>query len=662
MFLTPGLVVAWYILGRPEYIFTAEHITLLKFHIKCYQQADGGWGMHIEAPSTMFGAVLNYVALRLLGVPADDPVCVKAHKFMQQRGGAVSTAPWAKCYLCLLGVMDWEGHISVPPEMWLLPDWFPFHPSRMWIHARILYLPMGYLYGAKVVYKEAETDPTILSLRKELYCEDYDSIPWSKTRLCSDPMDSYAPMGPLVKLSQAVFHYYEKLSFFAPFRNWVRREGIEFSLSYMKAEDLQTNYICSGPVNKVLNMISMYHAANGNLMHPTVMNHMSRCPDYLWVTEDGMKMKSYNGAQSWDTSFAIQAINETGLLDHFPDMTRKCWSFLERSQIFSTETSRASPAFAYECPASRGKYYRHQSQGGWSFSNSAQGYAVSDCSGECLKGVLCLQQTRAVHEGLQLKELAPINEERMKAALDVILSFQNEDGGFATYENIRGFSWYEWLNPSQAFADIMIEYSFVECTMTCLTALQGFKAAFPEHRLDEIRHAVGKARDFIKSIQRDDGSWYGSWGCCFCYAGWFGIEGLIKAGEPKESLAIRKACSFLLQHQRPNGGWGEDFTSCYNKVYAENGMAAYGDDGSAIVSTAWVLLALAAAEHEDLEAIQRGVQFLLKRQLPCGDWPQEGIGGATNRALGITYPTYRNVFPVWALGRCRSVYGDALAY
>ncbi|XP_034695780.1 lupeol synthase-like [Vitis riparia] len=28
---------------------------------------DGGWGLHIEGPSTMFGTVLNYVTLRLLG-------------------------------------------------------------------------------------------------------------------------------------------------------------------------------------------------------------------------------------------------------------------------------------------------------------------------------------------------------------------------------------------------------------------------------------------------------------------------------------------------------------------------------------------------------------------------------------------------------------------
>jgi squalene cyclase len=153
---------------------------------------------------------------------------------------------------------------------------------------------------------------------------------------------------------------------------------------------------------------------------------------------------------------------------------------------------------------------------------------------------------------------------------------------------------------------------------------------------------------------------YGSWACCFCYGCWFGIEGLIKAGESRKSSAILKCCKFLLSQQRANGGWGEDFTSCYNKDYARNGMQSYGDAGSGVVNTAWALMALSAAKCSDVDAIRRGVQYLMKRQLDCGDWPQEGISGVFNRACGITYTAYRNVFPIWALGRCVATYGSVL--
>lgn len=196
--------------------------------------------------------------------------------------------------------------------------------------------------------------------------------------------------------------------------------------------------------------------------------------------------------------------------------------------------------------------------------------------------------------------------------------------------------------------------------MASLTALVEFRADFPDHRADEVSHAIDKGREFLKSLQRVDGSWYGSWACCFCYACWFGIEGLVKCGEPTTSDAISRGCGFLLRQQRPNGGWGEDFTSCYDKSYAADGMSAYGDDGSGVVNTGWALLALSAARHGDVRAVARGVRFLLRRQLPWGDFPQEGIAGVFNRACGITYTAYRNVFPIWALGRCRAAYGTAL--
>ena len=68
------------------------------------------------------------------------------------------------------------------------------------------------------------------------------------------------------------------------------------------------------------------------------------------------------------------------------------------------------------------------------------------------------------------------------------------------------------------------------------------------------------------SIQRDDGSWYGSWGCCFTYAGWFGIEGLVDSGEdPATSEPVQRACAFF-KTSTSNGGWGEDFTSCFDKA------------------------------------------------------------------------------------------------
>lgn len=39
------------------------------------------------------------------------------------------------------------------------------------------------------------------------------------------------------------------------------------------------------------------------------------------------------------------------------------------------------------------------------------------------------------------------------------------------------------------------------------------------------------AESFIRSIQREDGSWYGSWAVCFTYACWFGVCALAARGK-----------------------------------------------------------------------------------------------------------------------------------
>ena len=326
----------------------------------------------------MFGSVLCYVALRLLGAEKDDEACIKACRFIRKNGGALYTSSWAKFGLCLLGVMDWKGHNPVPPEFFLLPNWFPFHPGRMWCHARMVYLPMSVLYGNRVVYEHAETDPVTRSLREELYVEKYDQIEWTRTRHWIADMDNYSPIGTFMRKAQDLMMYYETYGGFV--KRFLRKRGVRFAMEYIRAEDRQTNFVDIGPVNKVYNMLCVFVAEGRNNRHPDFLRHSGRIRDYLWVAEDGMKMQGYNGSQTWDTSFAIQAVVESGLAERFPEVIRGAWRFLEKNQILSTNVSQSTDAYTYESPEQRNRYYRHVSEGGWPFSNSAHGWPISDCT------------------------------------------------------------------------------------------------------------------------------------------------------------------------------------------------------------------------------------------------------------------------------------------
>jgi lanosterol synthase len=124
------------------------------------------------------------------------------------------------------------------------------------------------------------------------------------------------------------------------------------------------------------------------------------------------------------------------------------------------------------------KCYRHVSKGAWPFSTRDQGYTVSDCTAEGLKSAIALQNLTAMPK--------LISQERLRDAVDVLLTMQNADGGFASYERIRGPKWLEWFNPAEVFGDIMTEYSYPECTTAVLTGLSAFKAIDPDYRRAEI--------------------------------------------------------------------------------------------------------------------------------------------------------------------------------
>jgi squalene/oxidosqualene cyclase-like protein len=195
----------------------------------------------------------------------------------------------------------------------------------------------------------------------------------------------------------------------------------------------------------------------------------------------------------------------------------------------------------------------------------------------------------------------------------------------------------------------MLDYSYAECTSACLQGLIKFRSLYDDYRKEEMDEAIRRGNAFLKSIQREDGSWMGSWAVCFTYATWFGIEGLLATGEKdcmmsKTKNHIVKACEFLLSIQKEDGGWGEHFESCVQKRYVEH-------PESQVPNTAWAVLALMAAKHPNKEAIERGIQFILSKQDSWGDFPQQQISGVFNFNCMITYTAYRNVFPLWALSR-----------
>lgn len=246
----------------------------------------------------------------------------------------------------------------------------------------------------------------------------------------------------------------------------VRRAALEKCYQLVVREDENTGYQTLGPVSKMMNLIVRAHVDGPE--SDAYKRHMTTRDDFMWVGADGMMMSGTNGSQLWDITFITQALVESGLAEEPENRESliKALQWLDMAQI-------------KDHPRHFTVSYRHPTKGAWPFSTRTQGYTVSDCTGEGLKAVLYIQNH--VEGAPQL-----ISKRRIQDAVDILLGMQNADGGFASYELIRGPGWLEWLNPAEVFGDIMIEHSYPECTTSVITALSIFRRHYPDYRKADI--------------------------------------------------------------------------------------------------------------------------------------------------------------------------------
>lgn len=147
-FLIPGLIIVHYITQTP--VPEPMRLELIRYLLNRANAEDGGWGIHIEGISTVFGTALNYVTLRILGLGADHPAMVKARNTLHKLGkDHVIIEPWTSfiqawiysrwCYRCssmgkVLSCCPWC--------IWMGRN----EPCATWIMVRVFWIDMWFYF------------------------------------------------------------------------------------------------------------------------------------------------------------------------------------------------------------------------------------------------------------------------------------------------------------------------------------------------------------------------------------------------------------------------------------------------------------------------------------------------------------------------------------
>ena len=589
-------------------------------HFEATRTAEGGWGQHREAQSSVFCTTLAYVALRMLGLGSGDPLTEPARRWLRdQPGGVLAIPTWGKFWLAMIGLYDYAAVNPFPPELFLLPGRLPAHPDRLYCHTRNIYQGIAYLYGRRF---RADLGPLTASLAAELYGGPLPRSGFTAHRNAISATDLHRRPVRLLRIGYRLLLGYERIH---PRR--LRERALDRCLTRIRDEQRATAAQGLSPVNAVLDCLALFAHDSGDPELDVGMDALE-----YWRWSDPAAGIRYAGARShtWDTAFAAEAL---AAYPESADATAATALHSAHAYLRQVQLGRL--------PIRRLPEGRAETDGGWCFSDGGHRWPVSDCTAEAVSALCHVE--RYLHDE---PDAVAAPDDRLQAAARFILERQNDDGGFGTYERRRGPTWLEALNPSEMFADCMVEGSYVECTGSALVALSLIRRDRSRPEIRELDEAIGRAVRFLRSAQRSDGSFPGTWGINFTYGTFLAVRGLRAAGIGSHEPILVRAAAWLASAQRPDGGWGEHHSGCTLGVYVPH------PEGQPVM-TSWALLALLDATGDDTSspAVERGVHWLCGAQRADGSWPPGALNGVFFGTGMLHYQLYPAYFPVWALGR-----------
>jgi len=579
------------------------------------QLPTGGWAPYPGGEIEISASVKAYFALKLTGHDPASPAMEKARTAILAAGGADAINSFTRFYLALLGQISYQQCPAVPPELVLLPRWFPVNLYAMSAWSRTIVVPLSIMWACRPT---TNIDPALGI--SELFIRPPDQ--WPALRCPGQPVNEKL-------LSwEKFFRVVDRLLKWLDSRGLMllRKSGLAAAERWMVER-----FAGSEGLGAIFPPMVWSIVALKCLGYADDSPEMKYCHEHLegLILEepDTVRLQPCK-SPVWDTAIALRALTAAGTGRDEPAITRAVgWLLLQevRRRGDWSATVAAEP-------------------GDWCFEHANEFYPDVD---DTIIVMMALWRRGGVDStsglGAPSPRPSPIGRgSRREAAVFAacerarrwVLALQNSDGGWAAFDrnNDREFLCHV------PFADhnAMIDPSTPDLTGRTLEALAQMGARPGEPSID-------RAIAYLRRTQESDGSWFGRWGVNYIYGTWQTLVGLAEIGVAADDPAIVAAAEWLIRHQQACGGWGESADS-----YAEPRRRGQGPVTAS--QTAWALLGLIAAGRARHPAVKRGVQYLVDTQQPDGTWHEsEFTGTGFPRVFYLRYHLYPIYFPLLAL-------------
>lgn len=585
------------------------------------QNPDGSWSLGHGLPGDISTTAEAYLALKILGVPADSHPMRRARVFVLRNGSLSRVRVFTRIFFSMFGLFPWEAVPQLPPELILLPALFPISIYRLSSWARITLVPLLVI---------AHHQPVFSLPNRSSPSNDFLDELWSNP---ANKMVPYAPS--LVQLwrdeglfswsfaftaADKALYYARNLLRYSPIRQHAIRKCMEWTL-----EREESSGDWAGIFPPMINSLLALHLEGYSLDSDPVRRGLEAMERFAWRDMKGMRIQPCV-SPVWDTILMTIGLCDIGIPRSDKRLERAMAWVKERQITDGTEGDW--------------RVYRPRVvSGGWSFEYFNSWYPDID-------------DTAAAIIGFVKQDPESCGSSHVLRALEWILGMQNSDGGWAAFDvendklylNRIPFSDMEALcDPSTADVTGRVVEAFGIVRSQGIGRIDGTL----EKRLATAVHdAIG----YLASVQEPSGAWWGRWGVNYVYGTSNVLCAVAYSDAGRIDSLVEPALQWLKNCQRIDGGWGEGLGTYKGGEAANKGESTPSQ-------TAWALMALLAHLPATDEAITRGVRFLIDSQLvedDMGFWVEpQYTGTGFPGHFYLHYDLYRHYFPLMALGRYR---------